>query len=112
MPMATINSSKTHFNNVRFRSFFKSIYTMLKKEADCLPSLHDIVDITKARNERYIGLREIPLDNIIGSEGRYEDFNKNFFPKNDALESRWSAIDNIMEQNKPLPPISVFKIDD
>ncbi|MBT4287829.1 MAG: NUDIX hydrolase, partial [Deltaproteobacteria bacterium] len=85
---------------------------MLKKEADCLPSLHDIVDITKARNERYIGLREIPLDNIIGSEGRYEDFNKNFFPKNDALESRWSAIDNIMEQNKPLPPISVFKIDD
>ena len=110
--MATINSSKTHFNNVRFRSFFKSIYTLLKKEDDCLPSLHDIVDITKAKNERYIGLREIPLDNIIGSEGRYEDFNKNFFPKNDALEPRWSAIDNIMEQNKPLPPISVFKIDD
>lgn len=110
MPMT--NTSKSHFNNARLRSFFNSVYSMLKKEDDCLPSLHEIVDITKARNEKYVGIREIPVDNIIGSEGRYEDFNKNFFPKNDALESRWSAIDNIMGQNKPLPPISVFKIDD
>lgn len=105
-------SSKENFSNARLRAFFKSVYSKLKKEDDSLPSLHDVVDMTKARNEHYLGVQDIPLENIIGSEGRYEDFNKSFFPKRDALESRWSAIDQIMEQNKPLPPISVFKIDD
>lgn len=106
------DKSNHNFQNLRLRALFKSIYSRLKREDDCLPSLHEIVDITKPKNERYIGLCEIRVDNIIGSEGRYEDFNKNFFPKRDALQSRWSAIDRIVEENKPLPPISVFKIDD
>jgi len=94
------------------RSFFKSIYSRLKREDDCLPALSEILDITYAKNEKYIGLCTIPVANIIGSEGRYEDFNRDFFPKKEVLRSRWSAIDQIMEQDKPLPPISVFKIDD
>ncbi len=110
--MFTPNISAHNFNNVWTRSFFKSIYKKLKREDDCLPSLEDIVDITHARNERYIGLREIPVENIIGSEGRYEDFNQGFLPKKGALKSRWSAIHRIMEEDGNLPPITVFKIDD
>lgn len=105
------DAANENFSNARLRAFFKSVYSRLKREDDCLPSLHDVLDITKAKNERYLGIQYIPLDNIIGSEGRYEDFNKSFFPKRDALQSRWSAIDQIMEEQKPLPPISVFKID-
>lgn len=110
--MFTQDISGHNFNNVRIRSFFKSIYKKLKREDDCLPSLDDIIDITHARNERYIGMREIPVENIIGSEGRYEDFNEGFLPKRAELKSRWSAIHRIMEEEKNLPPISVFKIDD
>lgn len=99
-------------NSARLRSFFKSIHSKLTKEDDCLPSLNEIVDLTKAKNECYIGVKEIPVENIIGSEGRYDDFNKDFFPKKASLKGRWSAINDIVEQNKPLPPISVFKIDE
>jgi hypothetical protein len=108
--MPDINSH--NFNNGRFRSFFKSIYKKLNRKDDCLPGLDDIIDITNARNERYIGVMEIPVENIIGSEGRYEDFNRNFFPKKPELESRWSAIHKVMEEGGELPAISVFKIDD
>lgn len=100
------------FSTGRFRAFFKSIYYKLKREDDCLPGLENILDITNARNERYIGIREIPVENIIGSEGRYEDFNRDFFPKNEELKNRWSAIHKLMEEGEELPPISVFKIDD
>lgn len=94
------------------RSFFKSIYSKLSKEDDCLPSLNNILDLTKARKESYLGIREIPVDNIIGSEGRYEDFNKNFLPKKESLKGRWSAINDIVEKDGYLPPISVFKLDE
>jgi len=105
-------SSVSNFNNALFRSFFKSIYKKLKKQDDYLPDLGSIVEITKAKNRHYIGLREIPVENIIGSEARYEDFDKDFLPKKPELQSRWSAIDTIMQQDRALPPISVFKIGD
>jgi ADP-ribose pyrophosphatase YjhB (NUDIX family) len=108
--MTDINTH--NFNNGRFRSFFKSIYKKLNRKDDCLPGLDDIIDITNARNERYVGVKEIPVENIIGSEGRYEDFNRNFFPKKPELQSRWSAIYKVMEEGGELPAISVFKIDD
>lgn len=105
-------SSGSSFNSGRIRAFFKSIYYKLQREDDCLPRLDEIVDITKARNERYIGIREIPVENVIGSEGRYEDFNRDFLPKKQELQPRWSAIHKVMQEGGPLPPISVFKIDD
>ena len=110
--MVSNTSSVSNFNNALFRSFFKSVYKKLKKQDDYLPDLGSIVEITKAKNEHYIGLREIPVDNIIGSEARYEDFDKDFLPKKAELQSRWSAIDSIMQQDKALPPIAVFMIGD
>lgn len=110
--LSTHDTSRSNFSSARFRSFFQWVYSKLSKDDDCLPSLNDVIDITKAKNERYIGIREIPVENIIGSEGRYEEFNKNFFPKSDTLRPRWTAIDRIVEENRPLPPISVYKIDD
>ncbi len=110
--MESNNSSIHNFNNALLRSFFKSIANKLKKQDDPLPDLESIVKITKAKNEHYLGLKEIPVDNIIGSEARYEDFDKDFLPKKLELQSRWTAIDTIMQQDKALPPISVFKIED
>ncbi len=103
--------ARQNFSNARLRAMFQTVYSKLKKEDDCcLPSLSEILDITHAKNENYIGIRTIPLDLIIGSEGRYEDFNRHFLPRKAELQSRWTAIDEIIEENKPLPPISVFKI--
>jgi len=108
-----VKSSSVHnFNSALFRSFFRSVYKKMKKEEAYLPSLEQIVQLTKATDEHYIGLREIPVDSIIGSEARYEDFDKDFLPRRAELQDRWSAIDSIMQQEKNLPPISVFKIGD
>ncbi len=54
--------SQQEFQNIRLRSFFKSIYSRLKKEDDCLPALHEILNITKAKNEHYLGIQEIPVE--------------------------------------------------
>jgi len=110
--MASDNASIHSFNSALFRSFFKSVYKKLKHEEDYLPNLEQIVELTKAKDEHYIGLKEIPVDNIIGSEARYEDFDKDFLPRKPELQQRWSNIDKIMREDKSLPPISVFKIDD
>ena len=57
------------------------------------------------------GLHEIPIDAIIGSAGRYEDFTKSFFPKRPSDEGRWARVKVAIESMTGVPPIEVYKVD-
>lgn len=57
------------------------------------------------------GLHEIPIDAIIGSAGRYEDFTKSFFPKRPSDENRWARVKVAIESMTGVPPIEVYKVD-
>jgi nucleotide-binding universal stress UspA family protein len=62
---------------------------------------------THGKMER--GLRQIPLDAIVGSVGRYRDFSRAFLPLHDGSESRWAGV-KAAQVTKGLPPISVYQI--
>jgi hypothetical protein len=57
------------------------------------------------------GLQTIPLERVIGSVGRYNDFSENFLPKNPHLRNRWEKVDVLMRQGKT-PPIDVYQVGD
>lgn len=101
-----------NFKDARLRAMFGSIYAKLTQKDDRLTSLQEVINLAKPKREKYLGLQTIPIENIIGSEGRYDDFNKEFLPKKESLEARWAAIDNILTQQGTLPPIEVYKVDD
>lgn len=54
----------------------------------------------------------IPLDRIIGSVGRYKDFDRSFLPRSQALGERWTGINRLMASGTGVPPIEVFKVGD
>jgi hypothetical protein len=56
-------------------------------------------------------LEEIPLDRIVGSVGRYQDFNRAFLPRGHIDPQRWMRIERL-RRHKDLPPIDVFRIGD
>ncbi len=104
--------STQRFKNARWQATVSSIFATITQKDDKLTSLNEILSLTKSKNTRYLGSQTILVENIIGSEGRYEDFNKNFLPLNDDLRERWATIDELHEKQVHLPPISVYKIDD
>ena len=57
------------------------------------------------------GLREIPLEAIVGSVGRYEDFNRQFLPRGENQLGRWARVRMGFDYSG-LPPITVYKIGD
>lgn len=57
------------------------------------------------------GLRDVPLDAIIGTVGRYEDFNRQFLPRQEAQLSRWARVRMAVEQ-AGLPPVELYKVGD
>lgn len=60
------------------------------------------------------GLKDIPVDSIVGSVNRYQDFDRNFLPLHDHDEERWANVKAAMTTpgSMGLPPIRVYKIGD
>ncbi len=56
------------------------------------------------------GLQEIPLDAIVGSVGRYDDFTRDFMPKKDSDQERWARVKTAVLDMSGMAPIDVYQI--
>ncbi len=54
----------------------------------------------------------IPLDQIVGSVGRYNDFTRDFLPKHYSMLDRWVRVEQAMESLEGTPPIEVYRVGD
>ena len=55
-------------------------------------------------------MEAVNVDRIVGSEGRYRDFNRHFLPRREFLQSRWVSIDMAHYNDVSLPPVRVYEI--
>ncbi|OQY38138.1 MAG: transcriptional regulator [Spirochaetaceae bacterium 4572_7] len=100
------------FGKARFREKILSILNLLSPEKQQLLSLYDIKALVKPKNESYKGMKVVAVKDIVGSEGRYRDFNKAFLPRKEHLKNRWVSIDKAHISDVILPPIKLYKIGD
>jgi hypothetical protein len=98
------------FSRARARALFSQIRYFLDARKNDLLSFEDIKDILKPKNETYRGMRTVPINLIMGSEGRYRDFNKYFLPNSEHLRNRWARVDEARLKDIVLPPIKLYEI--
>lgn len=87
----------------------KLLNRILRKSTDLL----DYQKISKGLGgiEKSTTIRkEIPLDSIVGSVGRYNDFTRTFLPQKDVDETRWARVQVAMTTGAGVPPIEVYQI--
>ena len=75
-----------------------------------LLSLNDVKKILQPNNEVYIGFKTVPIKKIVGSEGRYNDFDNHFLPRSNELKQRWVNIDQAHLSDIVLPPIQLYEL--
>jgi len=102
--------SNDDFEKARSRGRMQSLLSSLAWKNSDLLSLYAVTELIKPKNETYLGMRTIPVKQIIGSEGRYQDFSLAFYPTKELLRSRWRSIDRATKEFIILPPISVYKL--
>ncbi len=76
---------------------------------DRLLSFDQVQPLLRSRVEVCRGTQMIPLDHIVGSVGRYRDFDRAFRPLRGANKQRWQSLDVAMNELQCLPPIDVYK---
>jgi len=58
------------------------------------------------------GLVNVPIDSIIGSVGRYQDFSRTFLPRQDSDEQRWARVKMGVTDLTGLPPVELYRLGD
>ena len=98
------------FSRARGRAVLSQIQNFLNTDRDKLLSFNDVKDILKPKNEVYRGSQTVPIKMVVGSEGRYHDFNKFFLPRKEHLRYRWQRVDEAHIKDIILPAIQLYEI--
>ncbi len=77
-----------------------------------LLSYDDVLSKLRLTGRAARGLREIPVDTIVGTVERANDFTRTFLPRKAGDEQRWASLMAFVQKNSldALPPIEVYQI--
>ncbi|MGD9180051.1 MAG: Lrp/AsnC ligand binding domain-containing protein [Desulfobacterales bacterium] len=73
-------------------------------------SFKEIQEQEAAFDTRDRGIREVPLNRIVGSVSRYQDFDQKFRIGPHLPKDRLENIKNVMQSGKSLPPVKLYQI--
>lgn len=102
-----------HWNQARRRAFLERFYGALglSRRSTELLSFEDVSQKLRLAQSAYRGLQQVPLDQIVGSVGRYNDFTRTFLPLIEDDSWRWRRIAELQSVSG-LPPIELYKVGD
>ncbi len=99
------------FERMQSRRLIHSLVSLFSSRPDpSLLSFDQVQALLRSTTGISRGTRMIPISHIVGSVGRYRDFDRAFLPLNPASEERWKRIDVAMHAQQGLPPIDVYQV--
>lgn len=106
------NTAVEDFKRARRTGAMQQMMARLTGKSADLVAYDDVCRAVKSSDGIKQGVREIPLDAIVGSVGRYQDFTRDFWPKNDSDEERWVRVKTAVNDMVGMSPIDVYKVGD
>lgn len=109
--MFDIYAQKDFYNVYRAR-FWRRIGSWIAGRSNELLPYDEVRKQLPFQGQRYAGLQTIPIDKIVGSVGRYRDFDRAFLPTQKETSERWVNISKAHYKDIALPAIDVYKVGD
>jgi nucleotide-binding universal stress UspA family protein len=100
------------FRDARRQAALREVMSRFTGKSERLLSFDDVSHKLKAGSGVEKGVQEIPLDSIVGSCGRYEDFSRTFLPLRESDQERWARVQLHISTTglADLAPILVYQI--
>ncbi|NOZ51222.1 MAG: transcriptional regulator [Chloroflexi bacterium] len=106
----SLNQAAERFRKAHFQALLQDWRARLSNRKADLFSYEEVRSTLQTRERGRTQLKEVPLDKIVGSVGRYRDFNQAFLPRNEALFERWRRVDAAMNSMIGLPPVELYQV--
>lgn len=99
------------YARARRRALVGRLVSWVRRRCAALRAFDDARRGRSARNRRYVGLRTVEVRRVVGSVGRWRDFDRGFMPTR-ASEERWKRVDLAFRTGRDLPPVVLYKLGD
>ncbi len=108
LPTGTV--AHRRFDHAKRQAFVESVTALMRSRQDDLLSFDDVQKKLGLRITRERGLQQVPLDKIVGSVGKYREFTRSFWPKQEKLRERWKWIYVAAHSFHGLPPVELYQV--
>lgn len=105
-------SALRDFQRARQQAALEAILARLTGRSADLLSYDEVRHKLRAREAALRELKDISINAIVGSVGRYQDFTRSFLPKHDSDADRWARVYVAVDGLSGLPPIEVYQLGD
>jgi len=102
------------FRDARAKARLQHLWASVTGKSDDLLQYDEITRKMHIEGLSSKGIKDIPIEAIVGSVNRYRDFDRNFLPLRDEDMERWARVKAAMTSpgGPGLPPIRVYKLGD
>jgi hypothetical protein len=106
------NTTREDFSRARRSAFVSQLLTIISRSSNELLPFEEVRARLNVRGQHYLGHQTVQINTIVGSEGRYADFDRQFAPRTDASRFRWMSIDRAHYEDVGLPAVDLYKLGD
>lgn len=99
--------TRADYAKARFRATLRGLLAFVCRRNNHLLSLSALLNEAEIVNQHSLGVCMVPIERIVGSMARTEDFDRNFAPRQEFTEHRWLSIAKAMYRGIPLPAIEL-----
>jgi hypothetical protein len=102
------------FTRARRRARLRAVMARIRREhtSNRLLSFDDVRRELAANNRLHRGTKVVEADQIVGSVGRWRDFDRSFLPARSNVGHKWKRIDRAFHRTEDLPPVELYEIGD
>jgi hypothetical protein len=100
------------FTRARRRARLRAVVARIRREhtSTRLLSFDDVRRELVANNRLHRGTRVVEVDQIVGSVGRWRDFDRSFLPARASVGHKWKRIDRAFQRGEDLPPVELYEV--
>ena len=100
------------FTRARRRARLRALGARIRRKhtSNRLLSFDDLRRELVANNRLHRGTRVVEVDEILGSVGRWDEFDRSFLPARASVGQRWKRIDRAFQRGEDLPPVELYKV--
>jgi hypothetical protein len=102
--------ARNDFDSAFMKVFWHDVLSWFLQRKNTLLPFDQVRKVLPVKGQHWIGIRQVPLHQIIGSVGRYQDFDAAFAPRQTRTMGRWMSVDVARLQEIDLPPVELYKI--
>lgn len=104
------NTALNQFKSIWAKGVVFRLFGMLLRRRTLLHDLNEIKPGIHLHSSHYAGVKAVPIDSIIGTEGKVSDFDMGFHPVDEASRERWVNMAMVYVRSFALPPVQLTQI--